>query len=245
MRNHIHRRLGNAGENIKRKNKRMIKAILFDLDNTLINFTEFKKRATEAAADAMSEAGLKTEPEELKKKLLRFYYSHGIESDDAYKEYLKKEFGSVDYRILAVGVNAYLKEKYKRLEPYPNTQETLGKLKEKKYKLGVVSDGLRLKAWMRLNEAKLDEFFDVVVTFDDTGRMKPDSKPFLKATQELKVSPGECLFLGDWPEKDMAGAKAVGMLTCFARYGHQGGEKTPDADYEIDDIQELLKIIKT
>ena len=220
----------------------MIKAILFDLDNTLINFTEFKKRATEAAADAMSEAGLRTDLEELKKKLLEFYYSHGIESDDAYQEYLKKEFGAVDYRILAAGVNAYLKEKYRRLEPYPNTQETLGKLRERGYKLGVVSDGLRLKAWMRLNESGLEDFFDAVVTFDDTGRKKPDSKPFLKATQELKVSPEECLFLGDWPEKDMKGAKAVGMLTCHAKYGHQEDTKTPNADYEINNIQELLEI---
>ena len=61
-------------------------------------------------------------------------------------------------------MNAYLKEKYLHLKPYAGVAETLHELKQRGFKLGVVSDGLRLKAWMRLNEADLDKYFDAVVT---------------------------------------------------------------------------------
>jgi len=223
----------------------MIKAVLFDLDNTLIDFGKFKKKAITAAANAMAQAGLKIDPEEPSRKLIEFYYFHGIESDNAFEEFLKKELGYVDYRILAAGVNAYLKEKYLTLKPYPRVIETLKGLKQKGLKLGVVTDGIRLKAWMRLNETGLDKFFDTVVTFDDTKKNKPSPEPFLKAIKQLNLKPEECLFVGDWPERDIEGARRVGMKTCFARYGHQGNIEKSGADYSVDDVVEILEIVKS
>ena len=48
--------------------------------------------------------------------------------------------------------------------------------------------------------------------------------------------------VGDRPEKDIKGAKKMGMLTCFAKYGNPKA-KAADADYEIKDIKDLLKIV--
>ena len=47
--------------------------------------------------------------------------------------------------------------------------------------------------------------------------------------------------VGDWPERDIKGAKAIGMKTCFARYGNPKIRKS-GADYEIDNIKMLLEI---
>lgn len=218
-----------------------IKAVLFDLDNTLIDFTKFKKKATYAAAKAMVQAGLKAEPKKLAKRMLEFYYSYGIESNNAFEQYLLKEFKKVDYSVLAAGVNAYLKEKYLHLKPYPGVGKTLRKLKEKGLKLAVVSDGLRLKAWMRLNAAGLDKYFDTVVTFDDTGVKKPAKEPFLKACRVLKVKPKECLMVGDWPERDIEGAKKLGIRTCWARY--LAAAKKAKSDYEIGRFGDILPLI--
>ena len=124
----------------------------------------------------------------------------------------------------------------------PNVAETLGQIKGRGLKLAVITDGLRLKAWMRLNAASLDEHFDVVVTLDDTGKRKPAREPFEKTLAKLAVKPEECLMVGDWPERDMVGAGEAGMITCWAKYGsssHQGA-----ADYVINDIRELLTIIR-
>ena len=54
-------------------------------------------------------------------------------------------------------------------------------------------------------------------------------------------------FLGDlivdWAERDRVGAKKVGLKTFFARYGDLQDQQDVDADYKIDDIQELLTIV--
>jgi putative hydrolase of the HAD superfamily len=163
-----------------------------------------KKAASAAAAKAMITAGLKDYPEDLADTLFSFYVDHGIESDDAFEEYLLQEYKAVDYRVLAAAVNAYLKERYLHLTPYPGVKETLTELKQRGFKLGVVSDGLRLKAWMRLNEAGFDSYFDAVVTYEDTGKQKPAREPFLRVCYELKVAAQECLMVGDWLERDVA-----------------------------------------
>jgi putative hydrolase of the HAD superfamily len=218
----------------------MIKAVIFDIDNTLIDFMSMKRAASAAAANAMIEAGLHDAPTDLPEKLFTFYLEHGIESDDAFEEYLKQEYKAVDYRILASAVNAYLKEKYLHLKPYPGVVKTLRELKRQGYKLGVVSDGVRLKAWMRLNEAGLDGYFDAVVTYDDTGKRKPAKEPFLLICDQLNIKPEECLMLGDWPERDVQGGRLAGMKTCLAKYGQMHETK---ADYQIESFSKLLTIV--
>lgn len=229
--------------NFEAKEKQMIKAVLFDLDNTLIDFMRMKKEASRAAAYAMVEAGLKANKDELAEKLFNYYLEHGIESDDAFKNYLLKEFRKIDYRVLAAAVNAYLKEKYIHLNPYPGVPETLEELKKRGLKLAIVSDGLRLKAWMRLNAAGLDKYFDTVVAYEDTGKKKPAPEPFLTACEKLGVKPQECLMVGDWPERDIEGAKALGMKTCWAEYGTVVSTKSV-ADFAIKDITEIMEVIE-
>jgi HAD superfamily hydrolase (TIGR02253 family) len=219
-----------------------IKAILFDLDNTLIDFMEMKRKATEAAAKAMVAAGLQADEGELAKGLFDFYLEYDIEADDAFLKYLEKTYGEIDYRVLAAAINAYLREKALHLKPYPGVPDTLEKLRLRGYKLGVVSNGRRMKAWMRLNAAGLDGYFDVVIGWEDTGKKKPEPEPFLMALEKLGVLPEECLMVGDWPEIDLAGAKAVGMKTCWAKYGSRfedGGE----ADFIIGDIEDLAWVL--
>ena len=220
----------------------MINAVLFDLDNTLIDFMAMKREATRAAAYAMAEAGLKEDRDELAKRLFDYYLRYNIESDDAFQKYLLKEYRTVDYRVLAAAVNAYLAEKAKHMRPYPGVVETLAELRRRGLKLAVVSDGVRLKAWMRLNAAGLDKYFDTVVTYEDTGKKKPSKEPFLKACKLLKVLPKECIMVGDWPERDMAGAKAVGMRTCWAKWGSHVGEGV--ADFVLDEVGQLLEILE-
>jgi HAD superfamily hydrolase (TIGR02253 family) len=220
------------------------RAVLFDLDNTLVDFMGMKRAASKTAASAMVDAGLDADKEVFADELFSFYLNRWIESDDAFEAFLLEKYNKVDYRILAAGVNAYLKEKYLHLKPYPGVKETLAELKKMGLKLAVVSDGVRLKAWMRLNAAGLDKYFDVVVTHEDTCKKKPCPEPFQKALKELGLRPDECLFVGDWPERDIEGAKAVGMQACLAEYGLVDKSKKHNGEYEIKNIKDLLEIIK-
>ena len=221
----------------------MIKAVIFDLDNTLIDFMKMKKLACEAAIDAMIDAGLEADKKKAMQALFRLYDKYGYEDATIFQKFLMQLTGKINYRILANGIVAYRKIRSGLLEPYPHVDYTLFKLKERKVKLAILSDDPRLKAWIRLAAMKLTNFFDVVVTLEDTNKLKPHRFPFKRALEKLNVKPEECLMVGDRPERDIKGAKTIGMRTCFARYGNTNAEKT-NADYEINDIKELLNTVK-
>jgi len=220
----------------------MIEAILFDLDNTLIDFMLMKRKACEAAIDAMISAGLKMHKEKAMKLLFELYGEKGIEYNKIFQEFLEKATGGIDYRILAEGIVAYRKAQVSYVKPYPGTVKTLVKLKERGMKLGIVSDAPSVNAWIRLVEMRLEDFFDVVVTFDETGQKKPSKAPFLRAIEKLGVRPEKTLFVGDWPERDIRGAKALGMRTAFAKYGNLVKAKS-NADHVLKRIEDLLRVV--
>ena len=85
--------------------------------------------------------------------------------------------------------------------------------------------------------------FDEVVTFDDTGYHKPAKEPFKKIKKLLNVDFSDCLMVGDWPERDVVGAKKIGMKTAFARYGDTFGTINSGADWDLKDIYQLVLIV--
>jgi len=220
-----------------------IKAVLFDLDNTLIDFFRMKTESSNAAIKAMIDAGLPVKEEKAIEILNELFKEYGIEDQTIFQRFLEKTIKKVDYKILSNGIAAYRRVQAGFLFPYPHVRSTLVKLKEKNLILGIVSDAPRMRAWLRLAEMNMTHYFDVVVTLDDTGKLKPSKMPFEKALQELKLNPEEILFVGDNPERDIFGAKEVGMKTCLAKYGQKFFSKKIKADFEIKDINELQKIL--
>jgi len=221
----------------------MFDAILFDLDNTLIDFTNMKKMSCQAAISAMIGGGLPLNKEKAFKELFELYGVHGIENTKIFQKFLKKFLGKIDYRILSKGISAYRKVQTSFLEPYPDVRPTLIKLKEKGLTLGIVSDAPRIKAWVRLSETNLEDFFDVVITLGDAKRLKPHKNPFQKAIRELKINPNKILFVGDNPQRDILGAKKAGMKTALAKYGQVFKSNKIKADFELNRFSELLKFV--
>ncbi len=220
----------------------MIKAITLDLDNTLIDFMKMKTAASNAAAKAMIKAGLKMKLKDAE-RLLFDEYIKDIEGNHAFQDFLKKHNALSD-RILAAAINAHVITKLKYLKTYPRVKSTLKKLRAKGIKLAIITDAPRLKAYQRLDAIGLADFFDVVVSMDDTGKVKPSVIPFKKTLKLLDVKPEEAMHLGDWPEKDILGAKKIGMKTCFARYGYTGQGKAVYADYKITRFDKILDCLE-
>lgn len=223
----------------------MIQAIIFDLDNTLTDFMTMKDLAIRSAADAMIDAGLKKSPEEARAEINEIYKEMGIEYQKVFDVYLTRTFGHIDYKMLAAGIVGYRRARDSALILYPHVNLTLVELIKRGIKLAVVSDAPREQAWMRLCYLKLQHLFDVVVTFEDTLKRKPSPEPFQRALDQLGVPAGRTLMIGDWPERDVEGAKGLGMTTVFARYGDTFG--TPPglsgADHDISDVMDLLEIV--
>ena len=221
----------------------MIKAVLFDLDNTLVDFMKMKKMASEAAVSAMIDSGLAMDEEKAIEKLFSMYETHGFEDQTILDKFIKENNkDKLDYKMLAAAVVAYRKVKSGYLTPYPHVQKVLIKLKENGIKLGIVSDAPVKQAWLRLAELRLMEFFDIIIAVGGTGKEKPHKMPFESAINELKLRANEILFVGDNPNRDILGAKRIGMKTALAKYGQvrKGGEK---ADYILNDVEDILEIV--
>lgn len=222
----------------------MIKAVVFDLDNTLMDFMKMKKRAIEEAIPAMVDAGLEITPEIANKIIDEIYKEQGIEYQQVFDEFLNRVLKKVDYKILSAGIVAYRRAREASLIPYPKVYSTMFKLIKMGVKMGILSDAPVKEAWLRLAYLNFHQIIDVVVTFDDTGKRKPSPEPFRLLLKRLEVAPEEALMVGDWVERDIVGAAAVGMKTAFARYGDTFNTKSHNADYELSDISELIKIVE-
>ncbi len=222
----------------------MIKAVIFDIDNTLMDFMRMKRAAVDAAADAMIDAGLAMPKKELVEKIFKIYWAEGIEDQNIFDKVLTKEFGQIDYRILAAGIIGYKRAKAGHMTLYPHVNMALTDLLKSGVRMGVVSDAPRLSVWMRIVGLGLHHYFEHVVTFDDTGEKKPSPKPFKKVLELMNVAPAEAIMVGDWAERDVKGAKAFGMKTAWAKYGNEFDTPVSGADYELDDIYDIVGIIR-
>lgn len=221
----------------------MIRAIVFDLDNTLTDFMRMKEAAINAAIDGMIDAGFRLSRAELRERVDSIYREQGLEFQRVFDELLQREFGEVDPKILASGIVAYRRARESALVLYPHAHMTLLELAKRGIRLGVVSDAPRLQVWMRLCALGLQHVFDAVVTFDDTGERKPAPAPFREVLRRLGTEPHEAMMIGDWAERDVVGAKSLGMKTVFARYGDTFDTKVSGADFDVDDVHELLAIV--
>ena len=220
-----------------------IKAIIFDLDNTLIDFLKMKKEACRSALKAMIKKGLKTPFGSGYKKLMETYIRTGIDSNTAFEEFLK-EVGCHDTKILAVGINEYLKVKNKFLKPYPNVKTTLKKLKKRGLGIAIVTDAPRLKAYQRLVAMGIDDYFDFIVGLEDTCKEKVSQLPFKVAIERLKIKPENIMMTSDSISRDLIAARKLGMVTALAKYGQVWKEtEKGKPDFEINNFSEILKII--
>jgi putative hydrolase of the HAD superfamily len=222
----------------------MIRGIVFDLDNTLVDFMAMKRQAVDSAIVAMIDAGLDLTFDKIKSHIDDIYRDKGIEYQKVFDELLQVSLGRVDNRILSAGIIAYRRAREAALKPYPHATATLMRLVKMGIKLAVVSDAPSREAWLRLCYINFHHIFDAVVTYDDTGERKPSPKPFLMALTQLSLSPKEVVMIGDWAERDMVGAKNVGMQTAFAKYGDSFGNQNVVADYILEDISDIIGIIE-
>jgi putative hydrolase of the HAD superfamily len=221
----------------------MIRAVIFDLDNTLTDFMKMKDESIICAVEAMIDMGLSISSEEAIKLIYEIYDREGIEYQLVFDTMLRGIYRTVPPAILAAAIINYRRARDFNLNHYPHVNVTLMELVRRGFKLAVLSDAPSLQAWQRLHHLSLQHVFDHVIAFDDTGQRKPAPAPFQRAMELLGIPAEELVMVGDWPERDMKGASALNIRTVYARYGDTHKTENPGADFEIDDIIELLDIL--
>lgn len=107
--------------------------------------------------------------------------------------------------------NGYLREYQAAWRAFPDAVDVLTSLRNQGFRLGILTNGNEEQQLEKLRAIGLHESVDVVCVSEAIGVQKPDPRAFKTLAQRLGVAPAECLFVGDNPQQDIAGAIAAGM----------------------------------
>jgi len=236
---------------IVRKSKNKLKAVLFDLDDTLFDRDKSQIEIIRTIVNKYKDLFKGIEEEKIIKTFL--------ESDRiATKEF--EDGGNIDeVRVMRserffemLGLSTELANEmttiYLNLYPTLNipveNAELVLKNLEEKFQLGIVSNGSLEIQNSKLETLNIKHYFECIILSEEVGFRKPDPRIFWVATNSLSVDSNECLYIGDLIEVDVLGAKNAGMLSCwFNRREAQIAESNVRPDYEIKNLRELLDIL--
>jgi pyrophosphatase PpaX len=130
------------------------------------------------------------------------------------------------------------------VKEFAGVLETIEQLKEKGYKLGVVTTKRHDVTLKGLRLMKLDSFFEVIVAYDHVSKTKPDPEPIFKALEQLESTPSEAIMIGDNYHDILAG-KNAGTKTAGCAWSIKGREYLAkyEPDYILENMADILPIL--
>lgn len=145
--------------------------------------------------------------------------------------------------IFSLYQNLYAQHHDELVREFPGIRESLAGLVERGYRLGVVTSKRDFSALPDLEFFRLDEFFEVVITADDTTKHKPHPEPVLEALRRLGAASAQATFIGDSPY-DLRSAHAAEVLAGAVAWGPFAREilQAERPDYWIPDPPALLTL---
>lgn len=184
----------------------MIKAILFDLDGTLLDTNELIYNSfCHTFNEFINREVSKSEITNLYGKPLEYSFSSYTEDKELVDKMIKvyREYNLKHHDNMCV--------------PFDGVVELLTKLKNKGIKLGIVTSKKKDTAIRGMKVGKILDFMDVIITPEVTKKHKPHGEPALKACEILNVSPSETIMVGD-SSYDLLCGKRAGCYTCGVHY---------------------------
>ncbi|NYB52152.1 MAG: TIGR02253 family HAD-type hydrolase [Methanobacteriaceae archaeon] len=189
----------------------MIKAVFFDIDDTLYDTSGFAELARKAALRAMIDAGLPLTNQDAYLLLREIIAEKGSNYNKHFNILTKRVLGDENPRLIALGMITYHNVKFALLRLFPDTMSTLIYLKKNNYQLGAISNGLTIKQWEKLIRLDLYHFFDDVVTSEEAGSEKPHIEIFQMALKRMGCQAEKSVMVGNKFSEDILGATNAGM----------------------------------
>lgn len=209
----------------------MKKAVLFDIDGTLLDTRKF---VFDAVKYAFSESGYPYPTERELKEVtglpLVEFYSRLLSVDASDK--------------LAKIHREFQEENFHLVKPFPKTKKTLRILKNAGFALAAVSNRTRESLVKSLKFTGIFDFFEVVICADDVVNAKPHRESLLAALKFLQMKPNSAYMIGD-TENDIFAGKNAKVKTVGVTYGWLGKDIVKyNPDHIIDDIGKLPEVLK-
>lgn len=123
----------------------------------------------------------------------------------------------------------------------PGANSLLAELKQQGYKLAVVSNGGHATRLTILQGLGFSHYFDQIISSELVGMSKPNPEIFLHTSRQLDVAPQHCLFIGDHPVNDIQGATQAGMQALWLKGFHETEDhKSMNTIQNLAEIQQYL-----
>jgi putative hydrolase of the HAD superfamily len=225
----------------------LIRALLFDLDDTLYEEKQFVKSGFIKVAKFIEDK-FKINKKDFYKILIDIF-NNGSRGN-IFNIALGRLNINFDDNIISSMVKIY-REHTPKIKLEKDVKVLLIELKEI-YSLGIITDGYYEVQKKKVQALKLEELFGSIIYTDKYGReyWKPNVFGYKLALEELNdILPEETVYIGDNPYKDFIGAKKVGITAVRVLYRNREYSnvrlnKEYEADYEIGELQEITNILK-
>lgn len=211
----------------------MIKAVLFDLDGTLLDTNELIYKSFYYTF----KEGLNLE---LSKDQITSMFGQPLQ--DSFKDYSKEE--EIDNLIKMY--REYNESLHDNMcDAFLGVNELLNELKRRNIKIGIVTSKRDILARRGMKIANIIDYMDVIVTPECTDKHKPNREPAIYACNKLNIEPKEAIMVGD-SHFDLMCGKDAGCKTCGVKYTALDIKRLEEVnpDYFIDEPMDLLDFIK-
>ncbi len=233
----------------------IIRAVLFDYDDTLVDVSESRNYARQVIANRLSLMSKHNESYVLN---LLMSIETEMESKGQFdrRVWLSEVANALGITLSSDCINnlvrAYWDAWRLRSRPFPDAVAALSRLRMCGLVLGIITntDGEPGLKRDRISKDGLDKLFDlIIVAGDDTTHVKPHPEPFIKALRMLNMEGREVMYIGDRPSIDVPGAKAVGMRVGIIERSNSANPmiNTPDGpgpDFVINSLTELPQLLE-
>lgn len=218
----------------------MIRAVLFDLDETLLDRTASIRQFLDAQYRAFADH-LDHIPYETYRDRFLVLDEFGYAPKERVYDRLVNEF-ALDVPATTL-LDDFRENGWRACILFPGARELLQHLRTRGYRLAIVTNGAVSSQQAKVDHAGLADLVDQVLISEAEGVRKPDPIIFQRAVDRLGVQPAECVFVGDNPAADIGGARNVGMKTIWRR-GHLPWpeDQPPSADRTITDLALLFEL---
>lgn len=232
------------------------RAVLFDFGGTLFSYGDMRAEFDALLRELAERHGLRPSPDELRaayreafaRTIRRYaerpFYRHRDLFGEAHRASLEALGASPGPEDAELFYRRQTEVGLAALRPRADVEECLGGLRERGLHLGIVSnidDDQFAALWER---ARLGGYFDATTTSEEARSCKPHPAIFRHALEKAGgIAPEEVLFVGDSPEQDVAGARALGMRTALIDERAGAAERDPPPHHRIGALRELLGIV--
>jgi len=217
-----------------------IKAVIFDLDNTLLDrmktFRDFTTSFVEVYFSHLNEA------EDIIARIVELDQDGYKDKNELFIELLDELPWKVKPELIEL--LEYYSKHYVRSACLMESAIEIVQYIKGSYKVGLITNGKTFIQYGKIDQLGIRNLFDFILVSEEAGIKKPHSGIFQKAVEQLNLRADQCVYIGDHPVNDIEGAGKTGMSTIWFEVNQPWKEEvTIEPNYRIKHLRDLVEIL--